>query len=62
MESVVLSVSEIANRRTQIEAMPATTAEEKAKKEQAYLDLQWVVPYQSQRGYNTAGNSNQLLS
>jgi hypothetical protein len=29
--------------------MPSTTEAEKAAKEQAYLDLQWVVPYHSQR-------------
>mgnify|MGYP003303273842 CR=1 FL=1 len=44
-----LSVSEISEIRNDIAAMPSTTEAEKAAKEQAYLDLQWVVPYHSQR-------------
>ena len=48
-----LSVSEISEIRNDIAAMPSTTEAEKAAKEQAYLDLQWVVPYQNQRSLET---------
>ena len=52
-KNITLTVSEIAEIRAEIAKMPTNTAEEKAAKEQAYLDLQWVVPYQNQRSLET---------
>ena len=57
-----LSVSEISEIRNDIAAMPSTTEAEKAAKEQAYLDLQWVVPYHSQRDNNTLDTVRHIIT
>ena len=61
-KNITLTVSEIAEIRAEIAKMPTNTAEEKAAKEQAYLDLQWVVPYHSQRDNNTLDTVRHIIT